>query len=303
MMTPEATQLLTSQLRPCWKSQSQWNQNPVRSFFGKVPCLGHFFMAFPVPSAVPSFIYKLPGSGCLPHPAQWDCSFSPVLVGESVSKACVSLGDDEPFGTSQGSSSKQRFQRSTRVKKEHVLPKGPMACGLCSSLTQQTPSTFGKDMHSQDHFIFPSLCWQSCHCCTVLMTAQIGRDHGFNRKFSLCLELLQGTRDKARVSLALASPAGVKALEERRGESELWQEISIFEIHRPQSHFNLSCNSLLYWGFSISAQGALFAILLHYNLHQARTDIILYKLRDHFWQSSEDWELLDIFTQITPKLC
>lgn len=111
-----------------------------------------------------------------------------VLVGDtSVSKACVSLGDDEPLGTSPGSSSKQRFQRSTRVKKGHMLHEGSLACGLCSSLTQQTLSIFGKDMHSQDHFIFPSLCWQFPHCCTSLMTAQIGRDHRFNRKFSLTL--------------------------------------------------------------------------------------------------------------------
>lgn len=31
--------------------------------------------------------------------------------------------------------------------------------------------------------------------------------------------------------------------------------------------------------FNISAQGALFAILLRYNLHQARTEIVLYMLR------------------------
>lgn len=123
-----------------------------------------------------------------PIPSTMRLQFSPALVGDiSVSKACVSLGDDEPFGTSPGSSSKQRFQRSTRVKKGHVLREGLLACGSCSSLTQQTPSIFGKDMHSQDHLIFPSLCWQFRHCCTALMTAQIGRDHRFNRKFSLTL--------------------------------------------------------------------------------------------------------------------
>lgn len=123
-----------------------------------------------------------------PIPSTMRLQFSPALVGDiSVSKACVSLGDDEPFGTSPGSSSKQRFQRSTRVKKGHVLHEGLLACGSCSSLTQQTPSIFGKDTHSQDHFIFPSLCWQFRHCCAALMTAQIGRDHRFNRKFSLTL--------------------------------------------------------------------------------------------------------------------
>lgn len=187
MVTPEASQLLTPQLRPRWKSQNQWNWDPTCSFFGKVPCLGLH--------GLPNSICKLPGSGCLPHPAQWDCSFSPALVGDrSVSKACVSLGDDEPFGSSPGSSSKQRFQRSTRVKKGHVPCEGPMACGLCSPLTQQTPSTFGKDRHPQDHFIFPSLCCQFRHCCAALMTAQIGREHRCSRKFSLCLELFQGTR-------------------------------------------------------------------------------------------------------------
>lgn len=73
----------------------------------------------------------------------------------------------------------------------------------------------------------------------------------------LCLELFQGTRDKARVSLALASPTGVKASVERRGETEIWQEISIFEIHRPQSHFNLSCSKVLHWGFQYFCTGCI----------------------------------------------
>lgn len=74
----------------------------------------------------------------------------------SMSKMRVSLGDDEPFGTSPGSSncsSKQRFQRSTSVKTGHVLHKGPLACGSCSSLTQQILTGLFEHMHSQYHFI------------------------------------------------------------------------------------------------------------------------------------------------------
>lgn len=77
-MVPEASQLLTPlQLRPCWRSQNQWTQNPTCSFFGEIPCLVHFFMAFPVPPA--TFAYKVPGSGCLPYPAPWDCRFHQCL--------------------------------------------------------------------------------------------------------------------------------------------------------------------------------------------------------------------------------
>lgn len=142
------------------------------------------------------FLHGLPSSICYlclqatwirvsAIPSMMRLQFSPVLVGDrSVSNVCVSLGDDEPFGSSPGSSSKQRFQRSTRVKKGHVLCEGLLVCGSCFSLTQQTLSTFGNDVHSQDHSIFPSLCWQFCHCCAALMAAQIGRDHRFNRKFS-----------------------------------------------------------------------------------------------------------------------
>lgn len=48
-----------------------------------------------------------------------------------------------------------------------------------------------------------------------------------------------------------------------------------------RSHFNLPSN-LLADDFFISEQDALFAILLHYDLYQDRTDTILYKLEDHF---------------------
>ena len=74
----------------------------------------------------------------------------------SMSTTRVSLGDDEPFGTSPGSSncsSKQRLQRSTWIKTGHVRHEGPLACGLCSSLTQQIPSGLFKRMHSQYRFI------------------------------------------------------------------------------------------------------------------------------------------------------
>lgn len=150
-MAPEASQLLTSQLRPCWNSQNQWNQNPTWRFFFLVEKFHAQSISPWLSSSICNLCLRATWIRVSPKPSTMRLQFSPVLVGDrSVSKACASLGDAEPSGTSQGSSSKQRFQRSTRVKKGHMPHECPLDCGSCSSLTQQTLST-----HSITSFFHP----------------------------------------------------------------------------------------------------------------------------------------------------
>lgn len=143
MMALEASQLLTPQLRPHWKSQKQWNRTQLEAFLVKfhVSSISSWPFQFhlqPLPTI------HLDQS----VPAQWDCSFHQCLwVIQSEQGMC------EPWGwwtLWNFPRKQQQAKRSTRVKTWSTrAPWRSLVYGSCSSLTQQTPSTFGKDMHSQ----------------------------------------------------------------------------------------------------------------------------------------------------------
>lgn len=126
----------------------------------------------------------------------------------SMSKTPVSLGDDEPFGTSPGSSncsSKQRFQRSTSVKKRDTCSaKVPWPVDCVPPWPGRSWADFSSTCTHNITLLFPSLFWQFCHCCTTPMTVRIQR---------VCIRL----NNRFYLTLPRTAPTG-----KRQGHEYLW---------------------------------------------------------------------------------
>lgn len=121
----------------------------------------------------------------------------------SMSKTPVSLGDDEPFGTSPGSSncsSKQRFQRSTSVKKgTRALQRSPGLWIVFLPDPADPERTFRAPVLTISLYYFHP-------CFDNSATVALPRwQYGYKESVLdltigftlLCLELLQPARDKA----------------------------------------------------------------------------------------------------------
>lgn len=102
MIAPEASQLLT----PLLKKPEPMKPEPNLQLFWYKSCMFSPFL-HGLSSSICNLCLQATWNRVSPIPSTMRLQFSPALVGDiSVSKACVSLGDDEPFGTSPGSSSK-----------------------------------------------------------------------------------------------------------------------------------------------------------------------------------------------------
>lgn len=106
-------------------------------------------------SSICNLCLQPPGSECLPYLAQWDCSFHQGLWVIQCEQGMREPGRWWTLWNFPREQQQTEGGEKHKGRKGHVLHEGPLVYGSCSSLTQQTPSTFGKDMHSQITLFFP----------------------------------------------------------------------------------------------------------------------------------------------------